>query len=129
MTALAARLAALFLMLLVVLPAAGPLMDHHFAERQFGHVHLSIVPGHSHAEQLLHVHTNDGNTAAEAGAVALVRQDSAWSAAFATPLADTGDPWPEVGEPGLNPVMPHQPVAVARQACEAPPTPPPQHLS
>ena len=105
----------------MVLPAAGPLVDHHFAERQVDHVHLSMVPDHSHSEQHFHVRSADGAPAPEGRPIALVRQDGSWSVAFATPVAGTGDPWPMRGEPGSDLLVPHTATKVGSQAFQVPP--------
>jgi len=45
-----------------LLPAFGPLVDHHFAERQAGHAHVGEYVPHVHAYELAHTHT-DGHGA------------------------------------------------------------------
>ena len=45
--------------LAMLLPLAGPLLDHHFAERHPGHTHVYLgqkVPGHLHSYEALHSH-------------------------------------------------------------------------
>ncbi len=53
--------------LLVLLPSIGPLMDHHFAERQPYHGHFRTDEGHEHTYRVLHSHAAhqnaDGNPA------------------------------------------------------------------
>ncbi|HLF04205.1 MAG TPA: hypothetical protein VI855_03210 [Dehalococcoidia bacterium] len=48
--------------LALLLASLGPVLDHHFAERQPGHTHLYVgaqVPGHQHPYQQAHVHTHE----------------------------------------------------------------------
>ena len=42
--------------LLVLLPSLGPLIDHHFAERQPYHSHLRVDSGHEHGYRYFHAH-------------------------------------------------------------------------
>lgn len=52
---------ALALLAALLVPLLGPLADHHFAERQPGHVHIYVsgVPvQHLHDHEALHSHTN-----------------------------------------------------------------------
>lgn len=62
-----------------LLPAIGPLMDHHYAGRQPGHTHLylgSVLRGHVHGHEVVHthsdgsvhVHANDGHAGHSHGA-------------------------------------------------------------
>ena len=51
--------AALALLTALLLPLLGPLADHHFAERQPGHLHIYLggVPiQHLHDHQAFHIH-------------------------------------------------------------------------
>ena len=64
---------ALLLTATVVLPALGPLMDHHYAERQPGHAHLRPAGEHDHGYDSLHIHTHGG----VGGLTALYNDDSA----------------------------------------------------
>ena len=50
---------------MVVLPFLGPVVDHHFAERQPYHAHFGADAGHDHDYASLHVH--GGDQAADAG--------------------------------------------------------------
>ena len=47
--------------LALMLPMAGPLLDHHFAERHPGHTHVylgEVAPGHLHSYEALHSHNH-----------------------------------------------------------------------
>lgn len=45
--------------LMVALPFVGPVVDHHFAERQPYHAHFGADEGHNHNYASLHVHSDD----------------------------------------------------------------------
>ena len=45
--------------LMVVLPFLGPVIDHHFAERQPYHAHFGAGEGHEHNYASLHLHGGD----------------------------------------------------------------------
>ena len=44
---------------MVILPFLGPIIDHHFAERQPYHAHLGADAGHDHDYTSLHAHQDD----------------------------------------------------------------------
>ena len=44
---------------MVVLPFLGPVVDHHFAERQPYHAHFGADAGHDHDYASLHLHGAD----------------------------------------------------------------------
>lgn len=44
---------------MVFLPALGPLVDHHFAERQPYHAHLGANAGHEHDFRYTHAHPSE----------------------------------------------------------------------
>ena len=48
--------------LMVALPAAGPLLDHHFAERQPYHAHVGADSSHRHDYRAAHIHPVDPAT-------------------------------------------------------------------
>ena len=47
--------------LLVLLPSMGPLLDHHFAERQPYHSHLGTDRGHEHQYRYFHAHGSESD--------------------------------------------------------------------
>ncbi|MBM3943269.1 MAG: hypothetical protein FJ316_10175 [SAR202 cluster bacterium] len=59
------RAAALLLALAaLLLPVLGPVVDHHFAEREPGHVHIYVgpaLPTHLHPYEQSHGHQHDPN--------------------------------------------------------------------
>lgn len=52
----------LLIVVMVALPAAGPLLDHHFAERQPYHAHVGADSSHRHDYRAAHVHPADPAT-------------------------------------------------------------------
>lgn len=56
MTRTATYLPSLLLLISLALPSIGPLIDHHFAERQPGHKHLASLSYHTHAADGRHFH-------------------------------------------------------------------------
>ena len=49
----------LLVAVMVALPAFGPLLDHHFAERQPYHAHVGADSSHKHDYRAAHAHPND----------------------------------------------------------------------
>ena len=46
------------------LPSLGPVLDHHFAERQLEHTHLGqLIPSHTHPYEVIHTHSSDDRKA------------------------------------------------------------------
>ena len=46
-----------------LLPAVGPLLDHHYAGRQLGHGHLylgAVLYDHMHGHEVTHTHSDGG---------------------------------------------------------------------
>ncbi len=56
MTRILACLPSMLLVASLVLPMAGPLLDHHFAERQLGHKHLGSAIFHRHSNDADYSH-------------------------------------------------------------------------
>ncbi len=73
-----AQLSALLLLIALALPSLGPLVDHHYAEHQVGHRHLTVVRSsdHSHAYQNLHSHTPDAAAATQGQPIVLYNFDT-----------------------------------------------------
>lgn len=57
----------LTLLVSLLVPAVGPLMDHHFAERQPAHQHLGLVGDHVHDYGANHAHRHAGPDGAGSG--------------------------------------------------------------
>jgi hypothetical protein len=59
------RLIIIVVMYALFMPFFGPMLDHHFAERQHNHQHIyfgSAGAKHTHFYQLLHLHSHTHNT-------------------------------------------------------------------
>lgn len=56
---------------MVALPFLGPVIDHHFAERQPYHAHFGADAGHEHDYASLHIHQPDQAADAAEGGIAL----------------------------------------------------------
>ena len=56
---------------MLALPFLGPVIDHHFAERQPYHAHFGADAGHEHDYASLHVHQPDQAAGAAEGGIAL----------------------------------------------------------
>jgi hypothetical protein len=67
MLSVVARLSVLFLAVAIVFPSIGPVIDHHFAERDPSHRHVGVAPSHHHEMGRLHAH--DGESSANPTAV------------------------------------------------------------
>ena len=53
----------------LLLPAVGPLLDHHYAERVPGHLHLAgVAASHTHPYEVNHGHAQDGAYTDDSGA-------------------------------------------------------------
>ena len=85
MRSFSGRLAVLLLLLAIVLPSIGPLLDHHFAERHPGHRHVGLSHRHVHEFDQAHVHTYPAPSGA--GAVALIDHES-WPTAPSVVVVD-----------------------------------------
>lgn len=57
----------LFVVWVLVLPSMGPLMDHHYAERQPGHLHLGLAGYHTHSYGEVHFHVDGPDSAGTGG--------------------------------------------------------------
>ena len=125
----AAQFSGLFLLAALVLPSVGPLVDHHFAERQPGHLHARAYDHHDHKHAYQHTHPHDSEAEARsdglpialynyekgpAGTVVIVADD----AALLTVLAFEPSSLLALPQPALGLVKEHHP---------APPEKPPQH--
>ena len=113
----------------MLFPAAGPIVDHHFAERQSGHLHLGLAfPNtHNHTFSSEYHHTvmpSDvgGRT------IAIYRHDSATVAAPAIATADATLASMLSFEPSSVFVFPINTERIAMQHFYVPPGQPPPFL-
>ncbi|MBM3948258.1 MAG: hypothetical protein FJ312_03270 [SAR202 cluster bacterium] len=85
MRPLIAITAGLFFAAVLLLPAFGPLLDHHFAERMPNHRHLNDAVAHTHGIERVHSHSHDGTQTPQDEndkAVPLVNADGAVGASI-----------------------------------------------
>jgi hypothetical protein len=90
MRPLIAIAAGLFFAAVLLLPAFGPLLDHHFAERMPNHQHLHESVVHTHTHDQAHSHAGDGMPDTQdgsGGAVPLVNADGSVTG-LASPILD-----------------------------------------
>ncbi|MCI0438657.1 MAG: hypothetical protein L0177_05945 [Chloroflexi bacterium] len=126
MRQLAFRFSALLLLAALALPSVGPLVDHHFAERQPGHRHVAgVVQPHTHSyEDEYHHHNTGGN----GDVPVLVNYDSGLAASTVVTTADVPLDSPPLFEPTSIFSMPLAPETRARLRHIPPPHEPPRGL-
>ena len=112
----------------LVLPAIGPLMDHHFAELQPDHRHLGPLQHHTHAYSHQHGHfqSTTGETAEAAGARAVYNRDSGPPAVVVVTGSDMAIQLFLHFEPTSEFISPPSSFAQASQTFTASPEEPPQ---
>jgi hypothetical protein len=74
MNRILANIWVLVLVMALALPSIGPLIDHHFAERNPTHHHVSVAQDHAHAYGSSHAHV--ATESAPDDATALYNHDS-----------------------------------------------------
>ena len=124
---LATQMFAMVLAAVVLLAAAGPLIDHHFAERQSGHLHLpsSSLAAHTHTYQSgMHLHAPPDEVSDQP--VAIYRYDGVTSAVPAVFAADAWLASILSFEPSSLILLPMVAERAVRQTFTAPPGHPPQ---
>jgi hypothetical protein len=121
------HLPVLFVLATLLLPAAGPLVDHHFAERQPGHLHIGMAGYRAHDHGYEHAH---GHSQADGSGypVVLYSYDGATVAIPAVARADTAMELFLDFEPGSIFTLPLPPEARVKHIYISPPGKPPQHL-
>ncbi|MDA0768603.1 MAG: hypothetical protein O2821_00090 [Chloroflexi bacterium] len=125
LTRYAPRTFAMLAAVALLFSAAGPLIDHHFAEWQPGHLHLvSFQPeGHSHSINR-HYHATSNGTSDQP--VAIYRSDAASSAVPSVTATDFLLASQLSFEPSSLIFLPLDVRNGAGQVFEAPPAHPPQ---
>lgn len=112
----------------LALPSVGPLLDHHFAERQPTHQHATLVPSvHIHNYEQTHVHYNGVDTSS-GDVIALVNYDGTLANAVFAALKEASLESFLLFEPTSLFNIPPHPDALARLNYVAPPDKPPQSL-
>ncbi|MGH2543740.1 MAG: hypothetical protein ACRDIB_13130 [Ardenticatenaceae bacterium] len=121
----AIRLSAILLLATLILPSVGPLLDHHFAERQPGHRHAaSVVQPHKHSyEDDYHHHAPGYN----GDAPILVNYDSSVTAVPIVFAADLIEAF-ALYQPTSYFNLPPAPAERARVRYIPPPVAPPREL-
>ena len=112
----------------LIAPLAGPMFDHHFAERQPGHLHIGASGEHSHAfESAYHLHKHPLPAPEEEGAFPLVLYKSEGSIAAtlaASPLDISSESMRQY-QPTSVFYLPLTVISAARQHVPHPPSKPP----
>ncbi len=115
-------------LLALALPSFGPVLDHHFAERQPNHGHLGALHVHAHEHgygtQHDHVHYHEGTKAEHVQTTAIHNYDGAPASTAAVVLHEA-ETESRLFEPGSVFHLPHYVDAPLTTAFAAPPTPPP----
>ncbi len=108
----------------MVLPSMAPLMDHHYAERQPGHLHLGLADDHSHGEGHAHIHDSEAAGTSGLSSTAMFAYEATLVPAIVTAEAFLDS---LLGfEPGSLFNLPLPPYAGSRQHYTAPQGKPPQ---
>jgi len=89
MNRLVAYLPSIILLTGLIVPTAGSLVDHHFADRQPGHRHLLLVRDHLHAFVGQHSHLLTGDSGEATGPATLYNYDSGLAVAQDAPRDTT----------------------------------------
>ena len=115
-------------LLALALPSFGPLLDHHFAERQPNHGHLSAAHVHTHdhiyGSTHGHVHYHEGTRSEDAQTAAIYNYDGA-PASTGVVVLQEAESESRLFEPGSIFQLPHFDDLTASLALSVPPTPPP----
>lgn len=122
------HLPVLFVLAALLFPAVGPLVDHHFAERQPGHLHIGMAGYHAHAHGYEHAHSHASNTDSSGYPIVLYNYDGAPVAIPAVARADTAMELFLDFEPDSIFMLPLLPEARAKHNYISPPGKPPPHL-
>ena len=118
-----ARLTVLLLLAALVVPSIGPLVDHHFAERQPGHRHYaSASQSHTHSYQDVYHQHSPGS---DVNALALVNFDTG---PVGVTIADLPTEFLYSFEPTSYFHLPPAPYTRARVSYIPPPDVPPRDL-
>jgi hypothetical protein len=108
-------------------PAVGPLMDHHFAERQPAHQHLGLVPDHIHDYGANHAHRHAGPDGAGGGnGTALYNAEGGPAGSIVAFTTDKAMQAFLLFEPTSTVSLPASLDRLARQAFTPPPDRPPR---
>ena len=122
-------LAAYLIVAALAAPMAGPLLDHHFAERQPGHLHLGAAGYHIHSHGYEHAHLHTHFQPSAGGYPVAIYKSEGSPAMIGAASADmeTGSRWRY--EPSSVFTLPVPYEKTARQVSVPPPDKPPRRLS
>ncbi len=112
-------------------PLAGPVLDHHFAERQPDHLHFGAPGQHTHAfESPYHLHRHPPSTPADGSSpVALYRSEGAMAATIAGSPVDVDTASIRKFQPASVFILPPPFAGAVKQHSPAPPDKPPAVLA
>ena len=122
-----ARIWAVLLLVALAWPALGPLMDHHFAERQPGHRHLGMPHYHLHTYDGPHAHLHTPQRSSDQP-TALYNYESGSVATVAVVTTDMAMQSFRGFEPTSVLLLPTPPEPQAKHNYTAPSKKPPQSL-
>jgi hypothetical protein len=131
MIRLAQYLPTVLLLMGLALPFAGPLVDHHYADRQPGHKHLFAVGSHLHSVDSSHSHLG-GDTGGDADGpspATVYNYDSGLAAAQDVPRDASNLLAALQHEPSSVFKLPSPPLAAMMGQAISPPAKPPRPLS
>jgi hypothetical protein len=124
-----ARFQVFLLLVALALPSLGPLIDHHFAERYHGHVHLTpLVLRHTHSYAQFHLHGYDRSESdgAVGKGISLLDYEGGPAAATIVLSDDSALRSILLLEPTSLFLLPLHPQARLKSSYVAPPDKPPQ---
>ena len=127
-TRLLVGLSIITLLVSLLVPAVGPLMDHHFAERQPVHQHLGLAYHHVHDYGADHTHRHAGPDGAGAGGngTAFYNAEGSPAGSMVAFTTDKAMPAFLVFEPVSTVILPASFDRLVRQAFTPPPEKPPR---
>ena len=115
------------LLSVLLLPAVGSIIDHHFAERQPWHSHVGLHVSHAHASDVYHAHPDPSDQGGERPVAVYSHESGApgvIGGAFGTARSSRLR-----SEPTSSLRLPVAIFAGAHQSDGAPPDKPPQSLA
>lgn len=119
----------------LIVPLAGPVFDHHYAERQPDHLHLGVPGEHSHAfESVYHIHRHPPSPSGNGGIpIVLYKSDGGIAATLVASPVDVDASSIRQFQPSSVFTLPPPLVSAARQHTPVPLDKPPasirQHLA
>ena len=114
----------------LIAPLAGPVLDHHFAERQPDHLHFGAPGEHKHTfESSYHIHNHASPTPADGSLpIALYKSDAGLAVTLAASPVNVDSASLRQYQPTSVFILPTPLTVVARQHMPNPPDKPPAPL-